>query len=93
MNYKRPGFITIVIATIVILIGFALAQSGYSSYVMYAGMGLAGIGWIAGIIDVLNTPDLSGHQKLLWNIVVISVPVVGALLFYIMHISKGKIVS
>jgi hypothetical protein len=60
---------------------------------MYAGFLLAGIFWIWAILDVVNAHDLRSFQKMFWLIITVSVPVMGGLLFYIMHQRRNKIVT
>ena len=79
------------------LVGIILRANGNQGgdYVLGAGALLAGIHWIWAIIDVINRDgtDLKAFQKRFWLIVVITVPVLGAMVFYGLHQEKGKIVT
>ena len=93
-NLTRPAFILAITGTALILAGLAaMPQYEFGPYIMYAGFLLAGIFWIWAIIDVANAHDLKYFQKMFWLIVTVSVPVMGGLLFYIMHQRRNKIVT
>ncbi|AXY78382.1 hypothetical protein D3H65_32255 [Paraflavitalea soli] len=93
-NLSRPAFILAMIGTALILIGLvAMPHYELGTYVMYAGFLLAGIFWIWAILDVISANDLKYYQKMFWLIVVVSVPVMGGLLFYILHQHANKIVT
>jgi 4-hydroxybenzoate polyprenyltransferase len=94
-NLKHPNFILAIISTLVLFIGVGMRANGYPSgdYVLGAGTLLAGIHWIWAIIDVISRHDLKAFQKRFWMISVIAVPVFGALVFYVMHQERDKIVT
>jgi hypothetical protein len=93
-NLTRPAFILAMTGTALILAGLAaMPQYEFGRYIMYSGFLLAGIFWIWAIIDVANAHDLKSFQKMFWLIVTVSVPVMGGLLFYIMHQRRNKIVT
>jgi len=79
------------------MIGIGMRANGNPNgdYVLGAGALLAGIHWIWAIIDVINRnpDDMKGYQKRFWLIVVITVPVFGAMVFYGLHQEKGKIIT
>ena len=62
-------------------------------FILYAGMALGGIFWIWSIINVIHASDMRPFQKRFWLIAVIAVPVMGGLVFHIMHQAGGKIVT
>jgi predicted membrane channel-forming protein YqfA (hemolysin III family) len=64
-----------------------------SNILFYVGMGLMGVFWIWSIVKVLSAPDMKPFQKRFWMISVIAVPVLGGLIFHIMHRKPGKIIS
>lgn len=93
-NLSRPAFILAMIGTALILVGLvAMPHNEIGIYIMYAGFLLAGIFWIWAIWDVIAADDLKYYQKMFWLIIVVSVPVMGGLLFYIMHQRRNKIVT
>jgi hypothetical protein len=94
-NLRHPNFILAIVSAIVLLAGIIMRFNGYTEgdYVIGAGALLAGVHWIWAIIDVINRTDLKPYQKRFWLIVVIAVPVFGAMVFYGMHQEKDKIVT
>ncbi|MGZ5191204.1 MAG: PLD nuclease N-terminal domain-containing protein [Flavisolibacter sp.] len=60
-------------------------------YVIGAGALLAGVHWNWAVIDVINRSDMKAYQKGFWLIVVIAVPVLGAMVFYTMHQEKTRL--
>ena len=94
-NLRHPNFILALFSGFVLLIGIIMKFNKYteSDYVIGAGALLAGVHWIWAIIDVINRSDLKAFQKRFWLIVVIAVPVLGAMVFYTLHQEKDKIVT
>ena len=96
-NLRHPNFILSIVSAIVLLLGIGMKANGYASanYIILAGAILAGIHWIWAIIDVINRPhaDMKNFQKRFWLIVVIAVPVFGAMVFYGLHQERGKITT
>ena len=94
-NLKHPSFILGIISIIVLFIGIGLYANGYASayYVIIASAVLGGIHWIWSIIDVAGRTDMKPFQKRFWLIAVVAVPVLGALLFYMLHQTKDKIIT
>ena len=93
-NMSRPAFILAMIGTALILVGLmAMPHYEFGTYLMYAGFLLAGIFWVWAIWDVIIADDLKNFQKMFWLIITVSVPVMGGLLFYIMHQRRNKIVT
>jgi hypothetical protein len=94
-NLRHPNFILAIISGIILLTGIILRANGYQGgdYVIGAGALLAGIHWIWAIVDVINRTDMKPFQKRFWLIVVIAVPVFGAMVFYGLHQESGKIVT
>ncbi|NML22472.1 hypothetical protein HHL16_16430 [Pseudoflavitalea sp. G-6-1-2] len=92
---NKTGFIIGIISTILIFLGLSMMQKDYyyGEYIMYFGFIVAGIVWIWSIWDVIFADDLKGFQKTFWLILTVSVPVMGGMLFYMMHQKKGKIVT
>jgi hypothetical protein len=94
-NLKQPSFITFIIGALILFIGLGISRNGNKTghYMMYAGCLLMGIFWIWSVINVLSAPDLKPFQKRFWMIAVIAVPVIGGLVFHIMHQKAGKIIT
>ena len=94
-NLRHPNFILAVVSAIIMLAGIVMRFNAYpeGDYVLGAGALLAGVHWIWAIVDVINRTDLKPYQKRFWLIVVIAVPVFGAMVFYGMHQEKNKIVT
>ena len=96
-NAKHPNFILGIIAAIVVLIGIGFKANGYNSgnYIIIGGSILGAIHYIWSLIDVIgrDRDDLRGFQKRFWLIIIIAVPALGSLLFYIMHQQRDKIVT
>jgi hypothetical protein len=94
-NLRHPNFILSIISAIVLFVGIGMRanRSADGDYVLAAGAALAGIHWIWAIIDVIGRSDMKPFQKRFWLIVVIAVPVFGAMVFYGLHQEKNKIVT
>lgn len=93
-NLNRPGFILAIVGTALIFIGLmALGRYDLGEYILYAGCLLVGIVWVWSIWDVIVADDLKYYQKMFWLIITISVPVMGGVLFYVMHQRRNKIVT
>ena len=94
-NITSPAFITFIIGAILVFIGIGMKSSGTAAgdYVLYGGFALMGLFWILSIIKVVTAADLKPFQKRFWMIAVIAVPVLGGLVFHVMHQRAGKIVS
>ena len=94
-NLKRPSFLTFITGVIIMFIGLAVKNDGNSvgDYMMYAGIALIGLFWFWSIAIVLSAPDMKPFQKRFWMIAVIAVPVLGGLVFHIMHNKAGRITT
>jgi hypothetical protein len=93
-NPSPPAFILAMAGTALILVGLvAMPHYEFGTYIMYAGFLLAGIFWLWAVLDVIGAHDLKYFQKMFWLIITVSVPVMGGLLFYIMHQSRNKIIT
>jgi 4-hydroxybenzoate polyprenyltransferase len=94
-SLKKPQFILGLVSHVVFLIAILLMANNYPSgqWLMYAGLILGAIYWIWSIIEVSGTDDLKRYQKTFWLILVISIPMFGALLYHILHQSRNKIVA
>lgn len=94
-NRKQPAFITFLVGVVLLFIGIGMKSNslGAGNVLLFAGLGLMGVFWIWSIINVVSAPDMRPFQKRFWMIAVISVPVLGGLVFHFMHRKAGKIVS
>lgn len=90
----RPAFTLAMVGTALILIGVvAIPQYEIGAYIMYAGLLLAGIFWLWTIWDVIAAENLKYFQKVLWLLIVILLPVMGGLIFYLLSQRANKIVT
>ena len=94
-NLQHPNFILSLISAVFLFVGIGMRANGYQGgeYVLITGTILAGIHWIWAIIDVIGRSDLKPFQKRFWLIVVIAVPVFGAMVFYVLHQERDKIIT
>jgi hypothetical protein len=96
-NLKHPNFILAIISALVLFFGIGMQANGYfaGDYILGAGALLAGIHWIWAIVDVIGRKheDLKNFQKRFWLIIVVAVPVFGAMVFYGLHQEGDKIVT
>ena len=94
-NLKHPNFILSLVSAILLFLGIGFRANGYASgdYILVAGTVLAGIHWIWAIVDVINRHDMRPYQKRFWLIIVVAVPVFGAMVFYGLHQERDKIIT
>lgn len=93
-NTHHPAFILAILGTILIVAGLlTMAYFIIGTFLLYAGVLLAGIFWIWSVLNIAATRDLRLYQKMFWLILAVSVPVMGGLLYYIMHQQKNRIVT
>jgi len=91
---SRFNVVLIIISTILVIAGVLMidrTQKGY--YVLYSGLLLAIVFSITSVIDVFKAKEISPGRRIIWTILAISVPVLGGLLFYLIHHGKTKQVS
>ena len=94
-NMKHPAFILGIVGAILLFIGLAIMGDGDKTghIILYAGMALGAIFWIWSIIRVAGAHDMKPFQRRFWLIAVVAVPVVGALIFHVLHQQEDKIVT
>ncbi len=94
-NLTHPAFLTGIIGGILFFVGLGFKTYGYrlGDAILYAGIVLGGVCWIWSIIDVSRRDDLRYFQKTFWLIAVITIPVVGGLIFYVLHQDRDKLVT
>lgn len=93
-NMNHPAFILAMLGTMFIVAGLlTMTYFIIGTYLMYLGFLMAGIFWIWSILDISTTKHLRFYQKMFWLILAVSVPVMGGLLYYVMHQQKNRIVT
>lgn len=96
-NIKKPSFIFGLGSHIVFVIALFLMANDYpyATWVMYGGLAMGAIYWILTIIEVANAgpEELKKYQKSFWLILVVAIPMFGALLYHIMHQRRRKIAA
>ncbi|RYZ22118.1 MAG: hypothetical protein EOO16_10250 [Chitinophagaceae bacterium] len=82
----HPNFILGIISFIMLFIGIALYRSGSSTgfWLWVIASALGGIHWIWGIIDVFRNQSIRSQSRVLWGILVVAIPAVGSMLYYMM---------
>jgi hypothetical protein len=85
-NTHHPSFIIGVLSFVLLICGIVLKGSGFKSgdYVDLAAVVFGGIHWVWSITDVLRNRQLTGDSRIFWIIVVMLVPPVGGMLYYLM---------
>lgn len=91
-NMKHPSFIIGAVSFVVFLFGIVLRGNGYAygGLVILSAIILGAIHWIWSIIDVITGYDLNPDSKSFWLILVMLIPPLGGMIFYMM---KRKNVS
>lgn len=96
-NLKKPSFIFGLSSHIVFVIALFLMANQYphATWVMYGGLVMGAIYWIWTIIEVSSAgnDELKKYQKSFWLILVIAIPMFGALLYHIVHQRRRKIAA
>lgn len=96
-NLRKPSFIFGLSSHIVFLIALFLMANSYPNglWVMYSSLAMGAIYWIWTIIEVSSAgaDELKKYQKSFWLILVICIPMFGALLYHITHQRKRKIAT
>jgi hypothetical protein len=96
-NLKKPSFILGLLSHVVFLAALLLMANNnpYGTWVMYAGLALGAIYWIWTIIEVSSAgqEELKKYQKSFWLILVVAIPMFGALLYHIAHQQRRKITA
>ena len=92
---KKPSLLFAILSNLVFFLGLLLMAGEYenSQYVLYAGLIMGAIFWVWSIIEVGGTDEIKKYQKTFWLIIVISIPMFGALLYAIMHQRRNKIAA
>lgn len=85
-NIKHPSFIIGLISFFLFLLGVVLRGNGYAKgdIVILSAVVLGAVHWIWSIVDVVTGYDLRSESKTFWLILVMLVPPVGGMLYYMM---------
>ena len=91
-NMKHPSFIIGAISFVLFLFGIILRGNGYvaGDKVILSAIILGAVHWIWSIADVITGYDLNPNSKSFWLILVMLVPPLGGMIYYMM---KRKNVS
>ena len=67
----------------------------YAVWVMYGGLVMGALYWILTIIEVSSAgaDELKKYQKSFWLILVVAIPMFGALLYHLVHQRRRKIAA
>ena len=87
MNRKtHPNFVLGLVSLLLLFMGLGFKANGYNlgDYIWYASIALSAIHWIWAIIDVFSHQTSGSQSRVFWIILVVALPVVGGLLYYIM---------
>lgn len=91
-NTTHPNFIIGAVSLLLFLVGIFIRGNGYAAgtVIVIIAISLGAIHWIWGIIDVSTKYNLNPNSKEFWLILVILIPPVGGMIYYLM---KRKNVS
>lgn len=87
MNRKtHPNFVLGLLSLLLLFLGLGFKANGYSlgDYIWIASIALSAIHWIWAIIDVFSHQTAGSQSRVFWIILVVALPVVGGLLYYVM---------
>jgi hypothetical protein len=80
-----------VISIILVVVGSVLVgKTPNGNYILYAGFLAGTIFSLTSIIDVAMSRTVRSSRKIVWLIMVICVPVVGGLLYYVIEYGKSS---
>jgi hypothetical protein len=91
-NMKHPSFIIGAFSFVLFLFGIILRGNSYvtGDQVILSAIILGAIHWVWSIIDVITGYDLNPNSKSFWLIIVMLIPPLGGMIYYMM---KRKNVS
>lgn len=94
-NLRHPAFITGILAVLFVIFAIGTKSYGYriGSYIFIAAALCAGITWVWGIFNVVGRADMKPFQKRFWLIIVVAVPFIGAMLFFILHQKANRLTT
>ncbi|RYD98479.1 MAG: hypothetical protein EOP50_04915 [Sphingobacteriales bacterium] len=82
----HPNFIIGIISLVLLFVGVGVYRSGSSTgtWIWILAAILGGIHWIWAISDVFRQQNLASQSRVLWGILVVAIPPIGGLLYYMM---------
>ena len=85
-NTRHPSFIIGAISFLIFLVGIVIRANGYVSgdRMILAAIILGAIHWIWSVVDVIGSYDLNPGSKSFWLILVLLVPPLGGMIYYMM---------
>jgi hypothetical protein len=91
-NIRHPSFIIGLLSFFLFLLGVILRGNDYvrGDMVILSAIILGGVHWIWSIVNVTTGYDLKPESKIFWLIVVMLIPPLGGMIYYMM---KRKDVS
>ncbi len=91
-SYFKPSFYLGIISHLVLFLGLALKsfEYQYANYIIFGSFMLGFIYWIWSIFLVANNDHLEKSQKSFWSIIVVSVPMFGAMIYQILQVRRGS---
>ncbi|RPD48896.1 MULTISPECIES: PLDc N-terminal domain-containing protein [Chitinophagaceae] len=94
-NLKQPAFIVGLLSILLFIVSVAVKSYGYrgSDYIIITATALAGITWIMSIINVSTRSDMKPFQKRFWLIAVVAAPLIGGMLFFILHQKANRLTT
>lgn len=83
------NLIIAVLSIIMVLAGsVVISRTDDAYWLLYGGLALATIFSLSSIIAVFTASNMNSGRRTLWLIVVICVPVLGGMIFYLIHYGK-----
>jgi hypothetical protein len=85
-NMRHPSFIIGAVSLIIFLIGIVFRANSYAAgdWILLSSIILGAVHWIWSIVDVSTGYDLNPDSRTFWLIIVILIPPLGGLYYYIM---------
>ena len=86
-DMRHPSFIIGLLSFVLFLLGIILRANNYveGDLVILSSLTLGAIHWIWSIIDVVKGYDLEPRSKIFWLIMVMLIPPVGGMIYYMMQ--------
>ena len=83
---SHPNFILGIVSLLLIFLGIGFKANGYrlGDYILISAVILGGVHWIWSIVDVFRHQTSKSQSRVFWVILVIVLPPVGGLLYYVM---------
>lgn len=91
-NITQPSFIIGAASFVLFLLGIVLKGNSYvyGDKIILSAIGLGALHWIWSTVDVITSYDLNPDSKSFWLIIVMLIPPLGGMIYYMM---KRKNVS